>query len=92
MTEADSPAQLKADLLNDPDVRAAMQAELDDYAEQFLRGAVRLARQVQLMDDIWTAKKAIENLLWAVADANKQLAREALAKGKPKNTAGAFDR
>ena len=92
MTSPDSPEQLKSDLAADPDVRAAMQAELDDYAEQFLRGAVRLARQVQLMDDIWTAKRVIETLLWSVAEANKQVAKDVLVKGKPKNTAGAFDR
>ena len=79
----DTPDALKSDLLTLPEVKSAMQADIDAYAMQFLTGCVKLAKQVQLMPDLWRAKRVIENMLTAMADANTQAEKEIVTASKP---------
>ncbi len=88
----DSMERLKADLLAEPEVRAHLQAELDEEVQRFLVDVVRVARRLSQMDNVWEARRILADWAVAVTDLKERTGRELAVKRRPKTTLEGFKR
>lgn len=83
---------LKADLLVEPGIETALRDQLYEESVAFLSLCVLAAKRIQMMDDVWRARRIMaEVTVWA-KELKERMVKETTALQRPKNTAGAFKR
>lgn len=83
-------AQIRAELIVDQP--EAVNAAVDNKAEEFLRACVKFARTASLHEDPFASIRVLtEALIW-LRESQGRMEKEVAAQGKPKQTSTAFKR
>lgn len=76
--------KLKRELMAIPEVQIATREAIRETAEKVLKGIVKLTLQCELLDDELKARRILENMMWAIAEANQEAAKQRVSADRPK--------
>lgn len=90
--EDDTLEKLMDDMAANPEGRAAILRVLDDEAEHFLVLCVDVAKRIQLMDDVWKARRIMADWAVAMADLRGRMNKELAVQKRSTSTVEGFAR